>query len=242
MEIFFEDPEASPAAAARLADAGRILGIELEVKTRSFPDEDWMYAYRKYFHNEQVTPRICVHPPWEPVPDAPVVVTIDPGMAFGTGRHETTHACLEFIDSLSGAPGADRSFLDMGTGSGILAFAAAKLGFGPVRAFDIDADAVRIARENAEANGVDVELYVSDLSKKHERARFVVANILGPVLVHFSAGIAGALADGPDSRLVLSGILDRDYPAVRAAFEGEGLKELDSIVRGEWRTGLFARA
>lgn len=251
VEIFFPDAADRGRAERALVEAGRVVGLDLRPEFRNFPDEDWKYSYRKFFHADEISPRLAVVPPWEKEEwlasvsgreARPEPIYIDPGMAFGTGRHETTRTCLEFIDAMSrGLPeGGDRSFLDMGTGSGILAFAARKLGFAPVRAFDIDADAVRVAEENAALNGVDVEFEVSDLSVSHEPARYVAANILGPVLVHFAREISACVKPGPGSRLVLSGILERDYGSVRDAFAAFGLREVASAVRGEWKSGVFA--
>jgi len=252
VEIFFPDASDRERAEKALVEAGRIVGLELKPEYRSFPDEDWKYSYRKFFHADEISPRLAVVPPWEKEEwlasvagreEKPEPLYIDPGMAFGTGKHETTRTCLEFIDGIAlelGGREGDRSFLDMGTGSGILAFAAWKLGFAPVRAFDIDADAVRVAEENAALNGVEAQFEVSDLSLPHEPARYVAANILGPVLIHFAREISACVKPGPDSRLILSGILERDYDSVKAAFAPFGLREVKSAVRGEWKSGVFA--
>ena len=252
VEIFFPDASDRGRAEKALVEAGRIVGLELKPEYRSFPDEDWKYSYRKFFHADEISPRLAVVPPWEKEEwlasvsgraEKPEPIYIDPGMAFGTGRHETTRTCLEFIDALAlelGGRKGDRSFLDMGTGSGILAFAACKLGFAPVRAFDIDADAVRVAEENAALNGVEADFEVADLLSPHKPARYVAANILGPVLIHFASAISLCVKPGPDSRLILSGILERDYDSVREAFERQGLFEVKSAVRGEWKSGVFA--
>lgn len=256
VEVFVADPKEAPRAAAALVAAGKIVGLDLKPETRTFPDEDWKLAYHRYFHVDVISPRLVIRPPWEPfVPAAGQhVLTLDPGMSFGTGRHETTHACLEFIDRLAAeflppprssiptrsfCPTRSCSFLDMGTGSGILAIAARLLGFGPVRGFDIDPDAVDIARENAALNQAEIEFAVSDLSKNHAPAQVVVANVLAPLLVRFAPQIAVAVA--PGGRLVLSGILDKDFAGVVAAFAPLGFRPLDTLLRGEWRTGLFVR-
>ena len=250
LEIFFPDAADRGRAEKALVEAGKLVGLDLKPEYRSFPDEDWKYSYRKFFHADEISPRLAVVPPWEKEEwlasvsgraVKPEPLYIDPGMAFGTGKHETTRTCLEFIDEMAqGLGDGDRSFLDMGTGSGILSFAAYKLGFAPVRAFDIDADAVRVAEENAELNGVEAAFEVSDLSVPHEPARYVAANILGPVLIHFAHEISACVKPGAESRLILSGILERDYESVKAAFEPFGLREVKSVVRGEWKSGVFA--
>lgn len=253
MQIFFEDPADAPRAAAALVAAGRVVGVELAPETGDLPDEDWRYAYRKHFKTESVSPRLAIVPEWEAASFAPApgqrALVLDPGMAFGTGQHATTRACLEFIDSLA-VQNPDRSFLDVGCGSGILSIAAALCGFREVAGFDIDPDAVRNANENAEKNGVAVEYVRGDLSntsplpdvhKTGDRAFDVVAaNVLGPVLVKFAPAIASLVAHS--GSLILSGILDEQYPEVRETYGRLGFREVETKLIGEWRTGLFRAA
>ena len=241
--IYTPSPADAPAAAAALAAAGRAIGAELSPSVEEFPDEDWTLSYRRWFKLDEISPRLAVCPAWieyDP-PPGQAVVRLDPGLAFGTGRHETTRSCLRMLDGLA-AESTDRSVLDMGTGSGILAIAAAKLGFARVRAFDVDGLAVDVARENAAANGVDADFYVDTIERPQEPADIVLANILGPVLVEFAAPVCASVADTPSARLVLSGILTTLYPEVKAAYEARGFREMSSVAAGEWTSGLFARA
>ena len=165
VQIYFPDAAQTDKAKRYLAAALEIVGVDAPVEVSEIPDEDWKLSYRRHFKTERVSPRIYTHPPWEPMPetkDGEIVLTLDPGMAFGTGKHETTKACLQYIDEIASAVqtsslDARRSFLDMGCGSGILSIAAAKLGFAPVAGFDIDEEAVQASKENAEANGVSVD-------------------------------------------------------------------------------------
>lgn len=242
-QIFTPDPADAPAAAEALVAAGRAVGLALSPSIETFPDEDWTLAYRKWFHAYEVSPRLAICPAWEDFAAAPGqrVVRLDPGLAFGTGKHETTRSCLEFLDRLA-SEDSSRTVLDMGTGSGILAIAASKLGFARVRAFDIDSLAVDVARENAAANSVSPEFYVGSAAEAQEPAEIVLANILGPFLVEFASSICDSVAGGGSSRLVLSGILSSLYPEVVAAFAARGFVEIDSIVSGEWTSGLFRRA
>ena len=242
MQIFLPDPADAPRAAAALAAAGRIVGLELAPETGAIPDEDWKLSYRKHFKTEVISPRLVVRPPWEAVTPAPgqKVLTLDPGIAFGTGQHPTTRACLDAIDALA-VEGTDRSFLDVGCGSGILSIAAALEGFRDVHGFDNDPDAVRNANENAEANGLGAFFSDGDLSVPGTAvpADVVAANVLAPVLVRFACEV-GALVN-PGGRLILSGILDEQYDEVRAAYAALGFTELSNRLIGEWRTGLFAK-
>lgn len=242
MQIFLPDPADAPRAAEALAAAGRIVGLELAPETGTIPDEDWKLSYRKHFKTEVISPRLVVRPPWEAVTPAPgqKVLTLDPGIAFGTGQHPTTRACLDAIDALA-VEGTDRSFLDVGCGSGILSIAAALEGFRDVHGFDNDPDAVRNANENAEANGLGTLFSDGDLSAPGTAvpADVVAANVLAPVLVRFAREV-GALVN-PGGRLILSGILDEQYDEVRAAYAALGFTELSNRLIGEWRTGLFAK-
>ena len=242
MQIFLPDPSDAPRAAEALVAAGRIVGLDLAPVTGLIPDEDWKLSYRKHFKTEVISPRLVVRRPWEAVTPAPgqKVLTLDPGIAFGTGQHPTTRACLDAIDALA-AENADRTFLDVGCGSGILSIAAALEGFRDVRGFDNDPDAVRNANENAEANGLGALFSDGDLSVPGTAAPadVVAANVLAPVLVRFAREV-GALVN-PGGRLILSGILDEQYEEIRAAYAAQGFKELSNRLIGEWRTGLFSR-
>ena len=242
MQIFVPDPADAPRAAEALVAAGRIVGLELAPATGTIPDEDWKFSYRKHFKVEVISPRLVVRPPWEAVAPAPgqKVLTLDPGIAFGTGQHPTTRACLDAIDALA-TENAGRTFLDVGCGSGILSIAAALEGFRDVRGFDNDPDAVRNANENAAANGLGALFFEGDLSAPDVAAPadVVAANVLAPVLVRFAREV-GALVN-PGGCLILSGILDEQYAEVRAAYAALGFAELSSRLIGEWRTGLFSR-
>ena len=259
IQIYFPDPEPPKTVAddiaeakRRLSDALAIVGAEAAIEVGTIPDEDWKLSYRRHFTTERIGSRLVVRPPWEPMPAEGVVVTLDPGLSFGTGKHETTRACLEYIDELSREGG---SFLDMGCGSGILSIAAAKLGFSPVAGFDVDADAVQASTENAAANGVEAKFFRHALGGARTdengdpvregpesfpagtRCDLVAANILGPLLIRYADEIVGAVG----RRLVVSGILNTLYPEVLAAFRSRGLHEVSRRTLGEWTTGLLAR-
>ena len=268
MQIFFEDPALADAAKACLGSALEIVGVSVSITVGDLPDEDWKLAYRRHFKTESVGRHLLIVPEWELAsidqPNNRTIVCLDPGMAFGTGKHETTRACLEYIDELSGKG----SFLDMGCGSGILSIAAAKLGYAPVAGFDIDEEAVAASKENAEKNGVQVDYRAFALGKgavtldssieaakgiypdlalqgkandpsarPFEPADLVVANILGPLLIAFADEIVGYVKKD----LVISGILTELYPEVLAAFTSRGFREVSRKNLGEWSTGLLTR-
>lgn len=240
MRIYLEDPSRVEEAKGCLADALAVVGVAASIEVGEIADEDWKFAYRRHFKTENIGRRLVTVPAWETVPEGGdrLPIVLDPGMAFGTGKHETTRACLEYIDEL--APVA--SFLDMGCGSGILSIAAAKLGCGTVSGFDVDAEAVEASRTNAAANGVSVTFFKYGLGAREKRdlgvADLVVANILGPLLIRFADEIAPCAT----RHLVVSGILTTLYPEVLAAFATRGFAEVSRKTLGEWTTGLLRRA
>ena len=246
MQIFFPETEGDDgsvrtAAIDALQSALDIVGASAEIKVRTFPDEDWTLSYRLHFKTTEISPRLVVVPTWEEHTPATgqAMLRMDPGMAFGTGNHATTRACLEYIAESE----PRQSFLDVGCGSGILAVAARLLGFGNVSGFDLDADAVQVANETAAANGVEIPFFRGDLSGHLQgnpeipSADFVAANVLGPVLIRFADRIATLVNKG--GTIILSGILDELYPEVKAKYESLGFTERSSKLIGEWRTGLF---
>ena len=244
VQIYFAEKEQIAEAKRLLSGVLAIVGAEAELEVSEIPDEDWKLSYRRHFKTEVISPRLTVRPPWEPMPEtAGAVVTLDPGMAFGTGKHETTRACLEYIDELSPAANGSSpmTLLDMGCGSGILSIAAAKLGYTDVTGFDVDQEAVDASVENAALNAVDVDYTKYALGSIVKRelpaADLVVANILGPLLIRFADEIAPAVK----SRLVISGILTELYPEVLSAYIQRGFKEISRKTLGEWTTGLLEK-
>lgn len=241
LEVFLEDPAAADGVEAELRALAAVAGLELTLERGTLPAADWAEAWKRFFHVEHISERVVIRPSWEPYTPAPneVVITLDPGMSFGTGRHPTTRACLQLLDTLATGD-LSRPVLDMGCGSGILAIAARKLGFSHVRGFDYDPDAVAVARENAQLNGLDIPFETRDLAANLDQGAVVLANILGPVLIDYAAEVACAVQ--PGGALIASGILESLYPQVRAAFEAHGLREVRNLLIGEWRSGLFTTA
>jgi ribosomal protein L11 methyltransferase len=198
------------------------------------PDQDWGEGWKKDFRALDVG-RVRVRPSWieAPPPAGMVEVVLDPGMAFGTGSHPTTALCLAALsDLLAGRPGA--SVLDVGTGSGLLAIAARKLGAARVAANDEDPVAVEVARENAARNGVEIALTGAPVSAIAGTFDLVVANILANVLVALAPALAAKVA--PGGVLLLSGILGPQEDEVRRAHVAVGLAPLPGGDRrdGEW--------
>jgi ribosomal protein L11 methyltransferase len=218
------------AAAERAAARAGVDGLVAEV-----PDEDWGEAWKAGLAPISVG-RLFVRPSWidaAPPPGAAEVV-LDPGMAFGTGTHPTTSLCLRALSDLLGErPGA--TVLDVGTGSGLLAIAAARLGAGRVAGTDVDPVAVAVARENAARNGVEVELSGAPVPALRGPFDLVVANILANTLRELAPGIAAQVA--PGGTLLLSGLLAGQEEEVREAYLREGLSadRPRDRAEGEWR-------
>ena len=211
-----------------------------EPATRPLADADWRDSYKAHFRAWHFG-RLHWVPVWEretfSLPPGDAVLWLDPGLAFGTGNHETTRLCCERLVKTAAKSGAKGRVVDAGCGSGILALSAAKLGFRDVVAFDNDPEAVRVSEENAALNGLAgaVKFFVGDLSSglAGERADLLLANIQADVLQRFAREILDAIA--PEGIAVLSGILAHERDAVRATFESvrPGCVA-DSRVMGEW--------
>jgi ribosomal protein L11 methyltransferase len=206
--------------------------------------EDWAESWKRHFHPQEIGGALLVKPSWSkkrPRKNQAVVI-LDPGLSFGTGQHPTTSFCLNEIVRCRNN-GIRQTFLDIGAGSGILAIAAAKLGYAPVHAFDFDPEAVRIARENARKNKVAARLKPmrSDVTrlplKPARQYDLVCANLISNLLIAERQRIANRLKR--DGTLVLAGILAVEFSEVERAFAGVGLKLVASRVENEWRSGSF---
>ncbi len=261
VEIFGVDRAAVERSVRAVFDACDTIGIEpgaREASVESLPAEDWAQSWKRFFKVVRVSRRVTIRPPWEPYEPADpreAVVTIEPGMSFGTGLHATTQGCLRFLEALAeeaearggeGGAGdgpAALSVADVGCGSGILSIAARKLGFRHVVGVDYDLAAVRISAENAAANGCgDIPYSVCDVTcDEIPRADIVVANILAPVLRAAAPRIAAAVNDTPRAALVLSGILATQWDNVRSAYEPLGFRQESLAADGEWVSGLMRR-
>jgi ribosomal protein L11 methyltransferase len=218
-------PDVRAAAGAALVD----------VTTTQVAD-DWASRWREFHRPVTIGDRLHVRPPWTDPPPAEaglLDIVIDPNQAFGTGAHATTRLCLEALLALDPAQRSG-PLVDLGCGSGVLAIAAAKLGWSPVRGVDHEHPAVEAARENAQANGVVIEVSHGDLLHDGPAATAptVVANLLRPLLAH----VAQHGFDGPPPGvLIVSGLLCSEADAIAAAFEREqGLRERRRRERGEW--------
>lgn len=189
-----------------------------EVVFTELSDRSWERAWMERFEPMRFGARLWICPSHiRPDPDWPVVIRLDPGLAFGSGTHPTTALCLEWLD---GAELAGIRVIDYGAGCGVLAIAAALAGASRVIAVDHDPQALASTRDNAARNGVDGKIEIVPPSEVPEiRAEVVIANILAGTLIELSPRLRGLLA--PGGRMVLSGLLREQADAVRAAYAGE---------------------
>ena len=209
--------------------------------------EDWAESWKRHFKAIEIGSALLIKPSWvkRRPKKAQAVIVLDPGLSFGTGQHATTSFCLHQLASRrprSMQP-ATRSFLDVGCGSGILAIAAAKLGYAPVDAFDFDPEAVRIARENARKNRVLRKIHITrgDVTRLPLRSQkkydLICANLISTLLIGERARILARLK--PKGVLVVAGILNNEFHLVQTAYESADLQLIASRVEKEWRSGTF---
>ena len=221
-----------------------------EPVVRLLPDQDWRDSYKAHFKASQFG-RLHWVPVWEREKFQPgsgeVVIWLDPGLAFGTGNHETTRLCCERLVALAAKAGeraGEWRVIDAGCGSGILALSAVKLGFKRVSGFDNDPEAVRVSEENAVLNdlGGAVDFFAGDLVSglADRQAEIVLANIQADVLMRFVKELTGSVA--PGGALVLSGILAIELEQVRTAFNAAvPTWKIESRIMGEWSDLSLAR-
>jgi ribosomal protein L11 methyltransferase len=194
--------------------------------------DDWADRWRRYHQPVSVGGRVWIRPPWVPARSGALDLVVDPGQAFGTGAHPTTRLCLELMLALE----RRGSFADLGCGSGVLAIAAAKLGFAPVVAVDNELAALEATRQNAAANGVALRVV-----ERHDLritapppAETVVANLTRPVLLH----VAELSSERPET-LIVSGLVDDEADEVTAAFAP--LRERERRALEGWSAVLLSR-
>jgi ribosomal protein L11 methyltransferase len=234
-------PGELPALPDLTAAAGDAL---VEVRTEEVAD-DWDRRWREFHKPLVLDGRLAVRPPWEPPVGAAVELVIDPGQAFGTGAHATTRLCLELMLELASAdgPGPQGAFLDLGSGSGVLAIAAARLAWDPVVALDYDPASVEAAVDNARMNGVRIEVGRHDLRVDPvATGRTVAANLLRPLLLAWASRLAAAPADAVPETVIASGLLIGEADEVSDAFAALALIEAARRESGEWAALLLSRS
>ena len=235
------EPNAKPAETLALIEARMEgAGIPYTVELEKVEQEDWQNGWRKYYHPMEIGRHLAVVPSWQEYETDRVKLILDPGLAFGTGGHETTSLCLEALDQL--VRGGER-VLDIGTGSGILAIAALKLGAAQAEGVDIDPVAVRTAGENAALNGVADRLtvLVGDLSDKASgQYQIITANIVANAIMALAPAVPGLMAEG--GVFIASGIIDTRKEEVLQALRAAGLLVLETYHKRGWECILCTKA
>ena len=205
-----------------------------EVSVETVADTDWNENFRKNFTSFRAAGRFVVKPSWEEYPanDEDIVLEIDPGMAFGTGDHESTRMCLELMQRYMSV---GTKVLDVGTGSGILGIAAMKLGAALVLALDYDSVSVTVAKENAENNGVAMQVRQSDLLKNADGGPYdiVLANIVADILIRLNKDVGSFLVD--KGTYILGGIIEERLDEVIASLQAAGFEILETLAMADWR-------
>ncbi len=218
------------------------LGIAATLSTEGMREEDWAESWKQYYKPIHLG-RVTIVPAWESYDAAPneVIVRMDPGMAFGTGTHETTRLVMQLLEE---EVHGGEAVLDVGTGSGILSICASKLGATRCAAYDIDPVAVKVARENAKDNGCDnIVCGVSDLLRGVDLAdgRFdlCVANIVADIIIRMAPDIGACLTDS--ARLIVSGIISPRAEEVRTALTAHGFSIVREVQENDWLAILLKK-
>jgi len=211
---------------------------------KKLPRENWAESWKRHFQAMEIGGALLIKPGWSRRRARPGqrVVRLDPGLSFGTGHHATTCFCLEQLAACR-RRGAGQSFLDIGTGTGILAIAAAKLGYSPVEAFDLDPDAIRVSRANARRNRVEdrVRPRRGDLRRLAARSArrwdVICANLTAELLAGQAEKIRARLQ--PGGQLIVAGMLRSEFCEIRDKFFSFGLTLAENEVKEEWHSGRF---
>lgn len=247
VHAWFEPNESFPPLLDRIRGSLSLLAAEgsrfgsLRLETRSVSDGEWKDVWKKYFKPFYAGRHLVIKPTWEEFTPGPEdrVMEIDPGMAFGSGTHETTAMCLSLLEEcIAGS----ESVIDVGTGSGILAIGAAMFGAGEVLAIDIDPDAVRVAAENVKHNRVDGVVTVRQgnlLDHVDAVCDICVANIISDVIIGFAAPLREHIR--PGGLFICSGIVSSRAEEVRIALEKAPYEILRCVNKGEWTAFLSRR-
>ena len=244
VSIFISEEKNYAEAVTFLRDRFSLLGLDVDTEVIGVDEDDWADAWKQYYKPVKCGKKIVIVPLWEKY-DAEkdeVIIKMDPGMAFGTGTHETTRLCLSMMEKHMQK---DMTVLDMGTGSGILAIYAAKLGATKIDAYDIDPVAVRVAKENFKENGVEDKIHcdVSDLMQNADKTRekydFVCANIVADIVIRLSECMGDYVKK--DGLCAVSGIIEPQAERVKKAVSEKGFVLIDEEKENDWCAFVFKR-
>lgn len=212
-----------------------------EIIINKVKEEDWANSWKKYFHVLHIGKNLVIKPLWEDYQpkENELVINFDPGMAFGTGSHPSTHLCMEKLEELSESLDKNINILDLGTGSGILSITLNLLGFKNITAVDIDGVAVRASEENFKINNLDINLFKGELKDCKGNYDFIAGNLLAEIIESLSSQIPEKLNKG--GYFMGSGIIKQKEQHVIDALEKNGLTLLERKYLGDWVLLLFKK-
>ena len=240
VSVYLSEDKNVPEILSSLKNKFEGLNIKVELETIGLKEDDWAECWKKYYKPLHIGKNIVIVPAWEDykAKESDVIVRIDPGMAFGTGTHETTALCAELIEKYM--PTGKR-VLDVGTGSGILAVLASKLGAKEVEALDIDPNAVKAAKENCLANGaLNVTCRQSDLIRAASgKYDFISANIVADIIIRMAENVIDYVEDG--GILIVSGIIETQAKQVCDTLIAKGFTLIDKLDKNDWNAFAFIK-
>ncbi len=219
-----------------LSESGITETGSLELRIDEVIDTDWNENFKKNFTTFRAAGNIIIKPTWEKYDKAPeeIVIEMDPGMAFGSGVHETTKMCLQLVQKYK-PDNKGWSLLDVGCGSGILSIAGAKLGAEKITSLDYDSVSVEVTKENAERNGVELEAIQSDLLKNAQIYKYdvVFANIIADIIIRLNGSIKEYMKD--NTVYIISGIIEDRLDDVLKSLEINGFSVIETLAMADWR-------
>lgn len=252
--LYFDNEEFAESAAAKLAEIPpewQATGLKFsKISVFSIEKKDWSEVWKRHFTIQHVTDNLTIKPSWLEYTTSgknEIVIELDPGMSFGTGRHATTRFCLKMLEVIP--PDKRKSLLDAGCGSGILTIVAKKMGFNPISAFDYDPECLPCTKQNLKENHLDpdeINIQHADITKLTPTNNgfgtfdVTIVNILAHILDDNRETIISFMK--PKSYLILAGILTEEYPKTRDAFTSLGLQEIQNQTEDEWTSVLFTNA
>ena len=244
VSVFISEEKNYAEAVTFLRDRFSLLGLEADTEVIGVDEADWADAWKQYYKPVKCGQNIVIVPMWEKYEpkENEVIIRMDPGMAFGTGTHETTRLCLSMMEKHLKT---GMNVLDMGTGSGILAIYAAKIGANKIDAYDIDPVAVKVAKDNIAENGVSDKIFcdVSDLMQNADKTRekydFICANIVADIVIRLSECMGDYVKK--DGLCAVSGIIDTQYDRVVKAISEKGFVLIDELKENDWCAFVFKK-
>ena len=244
VSIFVSEEKNYAECVTFLRDRFSLLGLDVKLDIIGVDEDDWADAWKQYYKPVKCGKNIVIVPLWEKydAKDTDVIIKMDPGMAFGTGTHETTRLCLSLMEKHLKK---DMTVLDMGTGSGILAIYAAKMGAEKIDAYDIDPVAVKVAKENFVENAVEDRIFckVSDLMQNADKTRekydFVCANIVADIVIRLSECMGDYVKK--NGLCAVSGIIEPQAERVKNAVCQKGFVLIDELKENDWCAFVFKK-